>query len=151
MREENISGLSTLEFIPVSDVLSIARPWKEKIASAVSLKPSKSFFSLAYTQETADFSCEPEKTPNGSIHKLSVTAFIPKMQLATDQTLSEMRDDLFILKVRDNNGNVRLCGTIEAPIRFEYNENALAEFGRRGGYSIRFFRDLASPPPYYTA
>lgn len=149
--EENISGLTSLQFIPVSFVQSIPRPWKDEVNTAVSLVPGKQFFRLAFTRETASFNCPNEESVNGSVHKLSISLTVPKMKMATSANFTEMKDDLFIVIATDNNGNKRLCGTLEAPLRFNYTEFSQSEFGKRGGYTVTFFRDLSASPPYYTA
>lgn len=149
MKEENISGLALVEFIPASHVDTIERPFNEKITSAITLLSGKAWFSLAYTQETSPFICNEEKSSAGSMFHASVSGFTPKMQQATAAVFNEMREELFIVKVTDHNGNIRIAGTKKEPLKFSYSESTQAEFGRRQGYAWAFTRDLRDAPPYY--
>ena len=151
LKEENISGLAYLDFAPVSDVDSIDRPWQEEISQAVVFNPTKSFFRLAFSQETGKFSSPEEKNPSGSLHKAEVVGFTPLMRMATAAIFSEMREDLFVVVVTDNNGNKRLVGTLEEPLRFSFSESTESSYGVRQGYAWAFRRDLKNAPPYYTA
>jgi len=151
LREENISGLIYIEFIPVQDIDAMERPWQEEIATALTFQPGKAFYSLAYSQETGGYTSPEEKNASGSIHKVVASGFTPMMQLATSAIFSEMREALFIVKMKDANGKIRLLGTQQEPMRFNFAEATPEEFGGRQGYTWTFFRDLQDNPPYYTA
>jgi hypothetical protein len=151
LTEENISGLISLEFIPVSDLSSFPIPWEQEMSDAIALPLGKRFFVLAYSQQSGQFKCSEEKSPSGSVHKTTVSGFTPKMKLATEKQFALMRECGMAVKCVDSNGNVRVVGTPTEPLRFTFSEDSLPEYGGRSGYSWSFFRDLAEPPPYYTA
>lgn len=151
LKDENISGLAYLDFAPVADVVSIDRPWQQEISSAINFAPTKSFYRLAFSMESGKFSAPEEKSSSGSIHKAEVIGFTPKMQRATSDLFSEMRENLFVVVATDHNGNKRLVGTLKEPMRFSFAESTEAAYGVRQGYAWAFRRDLMDPPPYYTA
>ncbi len=151
LNSENISGLLTLYFVPVSHVATVPVPWQCEVSTAITLQPGKRLFSLAFTRETSGFKSDKETTAAGAVYKTAITGVTPMLKLETTQILTEMSEDLFILIVKDANGKRRLVGNLDEGMRMDYSEDSKQRHGDRAEYTIKFYRDLTEPVPFYTA
>jgi hypothetical protein len=150
LREENASGLVTLSVAVVSEIISIDRAFNKTVSAAPVFVAGKRFYSLAYSQQSAGLSTESAITIAGDVWKTQVQLFVPKLQLLTSQVIDELMRGV-VLVAQDSNGNKRLVGNLNEPMRLKVEANTLAVFGGRAGYTFTFYRDMIAEPPFYTA
>ncbi len=82
IESDNIGGVLFFYFIPVSDVISIPRPWKGNVPSIIELLPGKEFFAGYSTYNQLSFSNELVNDPAGCYYRNSVKGFYPKPSAA---------------------------------------------------------------------
>lgn len=146
----NLSGLVKVEFVPIDQVDVLPAAWEQEIATAVTLIGAAQWLKAYYTQGTGGYSCPDAKDPAGDKYKIIVEGFLPKELLDNTRLFHKMSEDGFLVIAYDSNGNRRLCGTKEKPMRFTWSETTLSQLGGRTGYQWQFYREMIEPAPFYT-
>tara|TARA_R110001592_G_scaffold268269_3_gene534527 strand:- start:41417 stop:42064 length:648 start_codon:yes stop_codon:yes gene_type:complete len=134
--KEHIGGLKIFRFIPVSSVIAI--PDKKEfnflemqlVSNAVWYNGVASFRSLSFSDNLAG-------NENGDFYENSISAFYPGQNRELETLFDEMVNGEFLLRIRDYEGNERLLGTIEDPLRFTRSYDS-AQLGGSKGYRITF-------------
>jgi hypothetical protein len=134
--KEHIGGLKIFRFIPASSVISI--PDKKEFnflemqlaTNAVWLNGVASFRSLSFSDNLVT-------NENGDFHENNISAFYPGQNRELESLFDEMVNGVFLLRIRDYEGNERLLGTLEDPLRFTRSYDS-AQLGGSKGYRISF-------------
>lgn len=146
----NISGLVKVEFVPIDFIDEIPESWEQEISTEITLGGSFQWLKAFYSQGTGGFSCDDSIDPSGCKYKIGVSGFLPKELLDNTRLFHKMCEDGFIVVATDSNGNKRVCGTVDKPMKFTWSETTLVQLGGRPGYQWQFTREMNEPAPFYT-
>lgn len=136
---DHVAGVGSFEWIPVSDVVSTPPVNVLEISEADIVVADGKEWLDGYSAFNSLIHNESESSSDqGSSFENVVSGFYPEASLAILQQLRSMQHGRYLLKVRDNQGILRLVGTLEDPLRFQADFTT-ATIGGRKGYSFRFF------------
>lgn len=136
---DHVAGLRSFEYIEAKNVLALPEGDLVEISEAdISLKAGASwkmgeqaFKSLTHA--------EPEvESDAGNYFENSVGGFYVGDSTAFRRLLRDMQHKKFILKVRDNEGKLKLVGTVDEPLRFKADYQA-GTVGGLKGYRFTFY------------
>jgi len=119
---DNLGGNQSFSFIPFSDVALIPRPISGMVSSSISLNNGCSWFTGYSTNDYLSFDSQQVINENGSFYETKVSGFYPKPSAAFIEYLYSIRNQRFILLVKDNNGRTRIVGSILQPCALSFVE-----------------------------
>jgi hypothetical protein len=145
----NLGSLSKIEFIPIEDVIEIPAVKNLILTTDLILQPGARWYMMQCTFETMGMGYDSEKTIHGDKYNPKISAFIPKLTPDIEATLQEMQGHLFLVRATDNNGYVRIIGTIDAPLQFSNDGSAGKIIADKNGTNISFAGEAVQKPYYY--
>lgn len=148
-RGDNLGGLYHFRFIPKNDVNSIPVAISGKICEPVELKSGARWFDFYATEGTQSFNEDQQTNDHGNYFKLKLSGSTPKIRTEVSDIFNEMKDQEFIIDCTDNNGNRRLIGTINEPLRFSFKSDTGNGAQNKNAYSFEFYGDVSKVPPTY--
>ena len=134
--KEHIGGLKIFRFIPVSSVIAIPDK-KEFNFLEMQLATNAVWFNGVASFRSLSFSDNLSANENGDFYENSISAFYPGQNRDLESLFDEMVNGEFLLRIRDYEGNERLIGTIEDPLRFSRSYDS-AQLGGSKGYRLSF-------------
>lgn len=148
-RDFNIGGLALIEFIPIDNISSMAEPDPgENVVTTPVLTGVSDFVKMYATIDTMRLNYPQESTAHGEKFNLTVKGFIPKLQQPTDLNLDSLKNQQLIVKCTDENGKVRICGTVESPMSFRFSSDTGEKKSDRNGADVVFYGESDHAPFY---
>lgn len=144
-QHETFGGIRTFKFIPVADVSSIPLPVDGIILDAVTLVSGKQWFTGYASRGSLQLDESWEETAAGNVNNVTVKGFYPDITTNMPGVLDEMLPYRYLVQLTDQNGNVRLCGSISEPLGFSFARSTKAAPAERPGYEFRFSGRMKTP------
>jgi len=142
---DNIPGVSLFEFIPVDDVESVSEPNGMEVT--VTLKTGKAWLK-GFSSEKLAYNEEAEESDEGDSYLVKMSGFVPGDSKDLLSYFAELKQNRFLIKVKDLNGELRLMGSIDIGSRFSYSNKKDNE---NNGYSFVFSAFHPDLPPFFIA
>lgn len=139
--DNNLAGLTLIEFVPIENVASIDPPKDFELLSSgdIDLTDVDDYYQMYGTIETMEAGYEQVSGEHGESYSLRVAAFIPKLTWANDYNFEQMRDQKFIVIANDQEGARRLFGSVDSPMYFSISASSGASITDRAGTNITFY------------
>jgi len=144
---DSLAGLDEFYFVQVEKVNTIPDPVDSFIDSLIVLKSGVVWLKGYAAIDTLKLSEKPQLTNHGQIIKSELSGFVPD-SVSIQQLFSEMAGKKFVVKAKDNDGRVRLIGSIEQPLEFipEFDTQTVSQ---QKGHLFRFSGNLSWQSPFY--
>lgn len=146
---DNIGGVYLLKFIPKTDVSSIPATINGKVCEPVILNSGARWYEFYGTEGTKSLKEDQQPSEHGDYFKLKLAGSTPKIRTDVSDIFNEMKDQEFIIDCTDNNGNRRLLGTINEPLRFQFTSDTGNGAANKNAYTFEFYGDVSKVPPTY--
>lgn len=147
--DDNLGGLFLFNFIPVTEVQSIAEPIDSRVLEPVTTTTIGRWYECYASEGTMKFIEDLQQSDQGDFHKAKLSAFIPKDRTDIADQFEKMRNKDFIIDYIDNNGHRKLIGTLDYPLRFTYSLDTGATVPNKNGHTIEFYGDILKKSPTY--
>lgn len=151
--ERNFGGGSRLILVDHKGVI----PFKPdlfrgtKVSSIISLYPGYAGIEFRYTPSTLHFEEKPKKIGGTTIYATEVSGFIPKDRPELLEEFFKLDKKRFVGFYLDNNGKVRIIGTVENPATFSLVKTDHKEvLTDRNEYSISLSIERSFPAFHYS-
>lgn len=139
LTESNMGGLVTLEVIKASHVVSLPDAVNGVIYGDIVLAEGTGFVTWYGTDETLNIRSSIKEAVEGTVANNRLPFIISKDRPEIKYMLDNAREDEFIVKYTDANGQVKLFGTPESPLKFQYDHGSGAERSDKNGYECEFY------------
>lgn len=145
--QPNIEGFNKLEVIEASKVTQI-NPSTTNPAAQISivLQYGASFEDIPLVMGTGQLTDDAVSDDSGEYHQINIQAEVAKTRRDVDQWIDENHFRDFVLKITDRNGNIRLAGTPDNPLRLSPSMSNPAS--GRNGYIFSWQGYLNETIPY---
>ena len=100
------------------------------------------------TNDTIEFDSEETDRPAGTQYTYKVKCLVPKDRSTVEITLREMERRGLIIHVTDKNGEIRILGTKENPMRKASRLKKAANVEGFNGWEVTFQGDFSLPAFY---
>ena len=145
--ERNIAGLLPLWWVFTSDVESQLID-KRTLHCDIVLKTGYRWNFLYATDETIDLDSEESDKPAGTQYTYKIKCLVPKDRSSVEINLREMERRGLILHLTDKNGEIRIFGTVDNPMRKGSKLKKPANVEGFNGWEVTFQGDFALPAFY---
>ncbi|MCO6499123.1 MAG: hypothetical protein J5I47_01955 [Vicingus serpentipes] len=145
---DNVGGFNKLEIIDLGNTSFI--PEHQDFVISDNIQLLKNWFNVAFTWKTLKADDGETEKDGETIYRPNITFFHPKENETSLQWLKYYNEKNLIAKITDNNGNVRIYGSIEAPLRLRYKSVGPSSFSGRPGYSVTIYGLSLLPGLYFT-
>lgn len=98
-----------------------------------------------YADDTFQFSEEKDTADNGVYYSTEVAGIIPKIEPGNEALIEELDRGEWICVIKDNNGQMRLVGSSETPLRFDSGKDTGVSFTSRNNVKFAFKGKCATP------
>ena len=149
--EDNTGSLAKFWFIPVSDVVSIPAAVDYVIPSSIIVQEGKNWYTANVTQDTPGFEDKETTFKGAKGRSISLVGFVPGHHSALSKLFRAMELIRFLVLAEDQEGNQRLLGSIENPMRFKFSFDTGNKTSSSKGYQITFFQTAKQSPYFYTS
>lgn len=146
---DNLGGNKSFMFCPVGDIVSIPDPISNIVMTAATMATGKTFLNGYAAPKTLLFEENDQKNSAGTYFIQKISGFYPKITSTILALFKEMQNDKFILIVKDNNGYIRLVGSLEQPAQFRYKSSTASNIPSRNGISFGFEAQSIYPALFY--
>lgn len=147
---ESMGGCESFLFAPKEDILLIPPAVDNVIAQEVQFPGSKAFYLGSSIMDTLSFSEEQQDGDPGASFKTEITGMVPKLTAEYLDLFNEMRRHRFVVQVKDNNGQTRLCGNKESGMKFWFKQSTKSTPAGLNGFEFGFSLLSDKPAPFYT-
>lgn len=148
---EYFSGFSSFQFTPSQNLSNIPNVVSAEISSAVSFSGSNDWYDGSFLKGSSSLSEKQKEIDGNDYHELLFSARVPGHDKELLALFQEMKRYRHIILVTDNQGDKRLCGTLQEPLRFSFNVITQEQPGDFKGIEFSFYGNLQNPAPVYTA
>lgn len=138
--ESNFVGYNFAAFIPTSQVTAVGEATNSVVTS---ITYTGDWYACYSIQNKLTFKDEPTQIKSGVEYPITLQGEVPVDKPEFLTLFQKMVLDEFILVLRDNNGRLKLLGTIENGLRFIYKTQGT-------GYVWEFKGKYDTPPPFYS-
>jgi hypothetical protein len=115
----NVPGLFKLYLIRVDEVDTIPAAVYQTISTNLTLAAGKAFAVWEFTEETAKVDENAVGEADGKSFEDMIDFFIPGDDATKAYQFSQMLNDRFIAITKDGNGNIKIHGDLDRPMRLE--------------------------------
>lgn len=130
-QSENMGGILKLWAVPSSDI-SVS-------GNQITFLRETNLIEINLQQDSGYFTEELSESFAGTIYKAEITAILPGDTPEKVQIIGEMeRRRKYLVILQDGNGNYKLAGTREVPLRFSARANTGTGAAALNQYSISF-------------
>ena len=145
---DNLGGNQGFSFIPSNLVEYIPPTISGYVNDDPVLASGAAFFNGYATAKTLLFEEKEQKTNAGISYLQKISGFYPKITPTVVSLFTQMRNRKFIVKITDNNGLLRLAGTLEQPLEFGFSLSTGNNPATRNGITFEFFCENQHPAPF---
>lgn len=146
---DNIGSIIKLWFVPVNKIASITRPINNY--GGISLKTGSAWYEFYFSPQSGQYKLGLKSDNQGSYYEVSITGSSPRLSPDLDLALHDLKDGAFVCKVLDANGLYRIVGSINFPLRFEYDGSSGSAPRDKNGIDFSFKIQTKYPPFFITS
>ncbi len=143
----NMGGLSHIFFTPIDNVLSLAVRYNTYMPS-IEFKPNCNWLKFYYVSETAGVKQVKKTGKQGEYFEASLTAIHPTQRQVSEHNFELMDGKEFILVFRDQNGILRMLGTLDEPCLFTTESETGQKVADRSQSQFAFSAILSQRMPF---
>ncbi len=148
---DNIGGCHEFSLIPSDDVTSLGIIPSTNMVKSISLKPGKTMFKGYASFRSLSFSQNLQENDSGKYFSTQISGFYPKLSPKIISIFQRLQSLDLIVKVTDNNNQVRVVGTPINPLRFSFSQSTGNNPSQRNGISFSFSGNLMFESPFFSA
>lgn len=134
-----MGGIITIDLVRVADVESIPDPVDGAIFGEVVLKAGASFARWTTGYQSAGINSKSRVSKEGVSKDNDLPFFIPLDRESIRAMLAQAEEDIFIVIYRLATGPTKIFGSLDAPVRFEFDHNSGTQFTQANGNNCRFY------------
>lgn len=144
------AGIKTLKLILAADIDIMPDPVNQEISNDIQLKTGKAFILIDIKQDNGSFEEAINLNKQGVVYEPTVNATISRTNLAALQSLSAFMFRDVVAWITDEEGNERIIGSKDQPVRISYRENLQERINQANFYDIEITKQRTEPTPYFT-
>lgn len=148
--QDNMGGNQRFLFIPITDIEILYLAVNQIVSTPPELKTDCSFFKGYASYKTLLFEEKQEQSAAGSYFNQKLSGFYPKINPTAIALFSEMQNQYFIVIVLDNNGQLRMVGNLEQPLKMRYSLSTGSNPATRNGVEYEFAGQSQFPAPFFS-
>lgn len=150
---DNMPGFYKIQFIPARKVLLIPEHNQLNVEVDIELKPGSSWYEGEFIVTSSNFGDKDQSNQAGTFRPMELQGYYPGATPARTWNFHKIRKErYFIVLFYENNGYVRILGSLENPAEFFYEEaNGILGAPGGTGYNISFKAVSDLPALYYQA
>lgn len=147
---DNHGGIAEIELCPVHLVEETGKDILLGPSDLqVTFKEGGEWFKLEVIQESASLDIKSNIVAFGNSLNVNARGTYPLANYLATSVLSKWIEyELFILKMKDNNGNIRLLGNVEEPLKIDVQSKVPAKITERPGFQVSFSGNQRNEPPF---
>lgn len=142
---DNVGGLLDVVAYPSSMFSELKRNYATFISTFQPNDDSQAIAVPMYADGTFQFTEQKEVADNGVYYDTEIAGIIPKLEPVNDVLIEELDRGEWICLIKDNNGQLRLVGTNETPLRFDSGKDTGVTFTSRNNVKFSFKGKCATP------
>jgi hypothetical protein len=146
---DNMGSLLELRVIRKDDVSAIPDPVDGVIYGDITLNAGKSLVTWNVTRSTPRHRSSNKGSMEGDYEEASLNFVIPKDQPAIRRMLQLAQEDEHIVLYKDANGQWKLFGSLDDPVRFRFSHDSGGSHSQRNAYSCEFYSEGAANTWFY--
>lgn len=137
----NMAGIVELKLVRSDNVVTVPTAIDGVIYDSVEFLEGFGFVSWATTSQSVGIKSRHMSDLEGTSKRSSLPFSLPKDNPGVAQQLERAIDDEFIVLFRDANGNLKIFGTKENPVRFKFDYDTGKAHRGKNGYDCEFYYD----------
>ena len=138
---DNVGGLLDVVAYPSAMFSELKRNYVTNMGVFEPNDDSQAIAIPMYADDTFQFSEED----NGVYYSTEVAGIIPKIEPGNEALIEELDRGEWICVIKDNNGEMRLVGSSETPLRFDSGKDTGVSFTSRNNVKFAFKGKCATP------
>lgn len=138
LTSSNIGGVVELKVARVDDIASMPNPDDDTIYGDINFKTGGGWHSWWPTSQTIGVSSQNADGMEGDYKMNSMPFIISKDRQGIKAMLDKAEQDDFIVLFKDGNGNPKIFGTIDRPVKFSFSQSTPEAHSSRNAYSCQF-------------
>jgi len=142
-----MAGVASFQFVEALGIDSLPDP-VAGIINQITLKSGYAWKAGYSAYDSLQFEEEPIESDHGLYFNSTLRGFVPDAA-AINTLFSEMKGRWFILKITDNDGLIRIVGTLDQPLQFSSHLDTETASGQKG-HSYAFKGIQKNKAPIYT-
>ncbi len=147
---DNQGGHQKLEFIPITQVTKFPLIVDGVItASEDDFTITGTWYDLYFSPESDEITENLSPGESGDVYRVRIQPRIGGDSSALRENLREMRSERFIVRATARGGQVRIYGSLDEPLQFEYAYRSARGSAGLKGYDLRFYGDQSDLAPIY--
>lgn len=150
LEDENFPGLWSIDVARVADIDNYPDAYDGIAVSEVTFHAGRGWVRWAATYNTSRFDIRSTDTREGIVKNQSLPFVIPRHAAAITNMLQKAERDEFIIKVKDHNGQEYIWGSIQKPVRFQFDQST-GGGSNRNEYSCSFYSEASENLMIYPA
>ncbi len=135
---QNMGGIVKLQVARASDIISIPDPVDSVVYGNITFLTGRGFYTWHSTSQTIRLQSGDRDSKEGNYKSNRLPFVISKDRATIKDILDNALDDEFVVVYKDANGNEKIFGTLENPVRFNYSYDTNSSYSGRNGYSCEF-------------
>lgn len=147
LNTEGLGGQQSFSFIPVHDVDIIPYVFNSVLPAAVILLNGKQWYTGNALMRTLQLTEEPTKQ---GTYNYSLSGNVAGKDSDVVPLFTDMARRTFLIDTTDRNGNRRLIGSKNFPMRFKWSHDSKASTSERSDFIFEFYGETPAPAPVYT-
>lgn len=145
---DNVGGFNQLQIVELDNCSNIPDAVNNVISSNIELLSD--WIDVKFTIRTLRFSPGEDDTDKGNLFKPTITFFHAKDNDESLTWLENYNQKNIIAKLKDNNGNTIIVGSIKCPLRLKYQTAKNNSNSSRPGYNVTIYGLNNQPAFYFT-
>lgn len=143
-----IAGASRCSFIPVEEVVSFPKAFDHSIyALNIELLPGSIWLDGNSGIDSLEFDESPKETSNGLVFENAISGIVPDDSKEIALNFFKSRYKKFIVVYVDNQGEMKVFGTLEEPLNLQFSFKT-ASVGGVKGWPFKFYGTSVTPSYY---
>lgn len=146
---ENMGGLELFQFTPIIGIDTFPDVVDNEITSDINFMSGYSWYDGYAILRSLQFNENEKQETPGPLFSKEVKGFYPKQTLDILKQFNEMKNQRFIIKVKDHNGYYRIVGSYESPMMFTFSASTGNAPASKNGYQFSFAGSGSEPSPFF--
>jgi len=145
-----LGGANYFYFVPVDQVVSVSRPQAGNVSLPITLQPGSLWLSGYASYDSLSLDSRLETDGNGGFYESSVKGFYPKPSAPLVHYLNSVKNNRFLVLIKDSNGSTRIVGSQSQPCSFSFSERTGSKAMDVPGIAFEFKSLSYIPPLFYS-
>ena len=146
---DNLGSLLELKVIRKDEIDSMPAPSDGVIYGDIELKAGKAWATWNVTRSTPRHRASSKSSMEGDYESANLNFMIPKDQASVRRMLELAQEDEHVVLFKDANGQQKVFGNLDNPVRFRFSHDSGAAHSQRNAYSCEFFSEGTTNSWFY--